>query len=151
MAQTKKFESLLKKHSRVGIDSSVFIYLFEQHPDYEPLCAVIFDTISSGHLRLISASITLSEVLVRPLEQKNAEIVALYEHAFRSMPNFSLVQIDYTVAKTAALLRANYSILLPDALHIACALKEGATLFVTNDMKLKRISDISIACLSDYA
>lgn len=150
MARIKQFEAIIKKHTRIGIDASVFIYLFEQNPSYEPLAAKVFDMVSGGTIHLFASSIALSEVLVRPLEQKDSEVVALYEHAFRSIPHFSLVDIDYMTAKAAAVIRAEYSILLPDALHVAAALKAGATLFVTNDKRLKRIKDIAVACLDDY-
>jgi len=67
-----------------------------------------------------------------------------------TLPNFLLTVIDYRVAKTAAFLRAKYNIRLPDALQIAAALTNQAKIFVTNDIQLKVVKDLKIACLSDY-
>lgn len=150
MASIKKFAALLVSHRRLALDSSVFIYLFEQHPKYGQLCAMLIDGFDGGHNNGVASSIAVSEILTRPMKQKNGEVVSLYEHVFRSLPHFSLIEVDYTVAKAAAVLRAEYDILLADALHVACALKGKATVFVTNDKKLKRIKDIAIVCLDDY-
>ncbi len=150
MASIKKFEALLASHRRLALDTSIFIYLFEQHQKYAHLCAKVIDRFDEGRSDGIASSIAISEILTLPMKQKNAEIVSLYEHVFRSLPHFSFIDIDYAAAKAAAVLRAEYGILLADALHIACAMKGGATVFITNDKKLKRMKDIAIACLADY-
>lgn len=150
MARIKKFAALLALHRRLALDTSIFIYLFEQHPKYGPLCGLVIDGFEGGHNDGVASSIVVSEVLTQPMKQKNGEVVSLYEHVFRSLPHFLLIDIDYTVAKAAAVLRVEYDILLADALHVACALKGGATMFITNDKKLKRMKDIAIACLDEY-
>jgi len=55
------------------------------------------------------------------------------------------------MAKQAAELRARYKILLPDALQLAACLQNHAQAFLTNDNKLKRVKDLLIICLKDYA
>jgi len=89
--------------------------------------------------------------LVKPIERRDVEVVSLYEQVFENLPHFTLVPIDYDIARRAASIRAEYKILLPDAFQIAAALLHQATIFVANDKKLKRVKDICIACLKDYA
>lgn len=150
MEGIKKFTRALRQYKRIAIDSSVFIYQFEQHPQFEPLCSHIFDLLSRRRIFLITSMITVSEILVRPFSNGNIRLIELYESVFFSLPNFSLVDIDYRLAKMASLLRSQYNILLPDAFQIAAALKLRAQVFVTNDVRLKKVKDIKVLCLKDY-
>jgi predicted nucleic acid-binding protein len=47
-------------------------------------------------------------------------------------------------------LRAQHGIRLPEALQIATALQAGASLFVTNDARLRRVTDVRVLVLDDY-
>jgi predicted nucleic acid-binding protein len=62
-----------------------------------------------------------------------------------------MLPIDTKLAQRAVVLRARHNIRVPDALQIAAALDSGATLFVTNDHHLKRVSDINILLLDECA
>jgi predicted nucleic acid-binding protein len=46
--------------------------------------------------------------------------------------------------ETAALLRANYKIKLPDALHIATAIENHIEVFLTNDREIPSIPEITV-------
>lgn len=149
MATLNSLRALLANCRRVGIDSSVFIYTFEQHPRFEPLCALVFQFLSDNRIHVVTSAITVSEVLIKPILDKDSEIVAQYEQAFATLPNFTLVALDYGLARTAAHLRARYNIRLPDAFQIAAALHERADIFITNDRALKKIKEVKIITLTD--
>ncbi|MBI2360494.1 MAG: PIN domain-containing protein, partial [Deltaproteobacteria bacterium] len=53
-------------------------------------------------------------------------------------------------AEAAALIRARYKLRLPDALQVAAAIQGGATLFLTNDGRIKKVEGIETAVLDDY-
>lgn len=150
MAQIKQFARDLAKHRVIAVDSSIFIYKFEQNSKFEGLCSVVFELLDEGSIELITSSVTASEILVRPFQLKDIETISLYESVLQQLPNFTLVNIDYPLAKLAAQLRAQYVILLPDALQLAAALMYKATLFVTNDRQLKKVKDIKVLYLGNY-
>lgn len=150
MGKIAQFAATVGQHSIVGVDSSVFIYTFEQHPQYEPFCRVLFKRLDEGVLELATSVVSISEVLVRPFERRDAEVIALYDQVFSQLPHLKIAPIDYHTAKLAAHLRAAYHILLPDAYQLAAALSGKATLFVTNDRALKKVSDLKVVCLKDY-
>lgn len=50
----------------------------------------------------------------------------------------------------AAELRAKYGIKTPDALFLATAILENANIFVTNDVRLKRIEEMNFLILGEY-
>jgi len=150
MAKIIRFQNQLKKIKKLGIDSSIFIYKFEQHKKYEPLCSVVFERLSSNKLNIVTSVITVAEILTKPLELKDQKIVELYETVFAGLPNFELIELDYSLAQQAAELRAKYQILLPDAFQIAASMKSNAQIFLTNDKKLKKVKELQILCLKDY-
>ena len=67
-------------------------------------------------------------------------------NAFSSL---SIVSIDEKLAEAAALLRARYTIRLPDALQVAAAIQEEATLFLTNDKRVKKVEAVQVLVLSE--
>lgn len=150
MAEIKGLSSILSRHKRIAIDSSVFIYAFEEHPKYAALSASVFEYTEKHSMTLLTSVITLSEILVQPVIKKNAEVVHMYEQLLDTLPNFLLLDITQPIAKTAAYLRATYSIYLSDAYQIAAPLHNGATLFITNDKRLKKVKELSIICLDDF-
>lgn len=150
MAQIKKLQHLLQKQQCIAIDSSIFIYAFEQHPQFEPLCTVVFDLVSTHQLQLVTSAITVSEILVRPYQLDNVAVVQLYQQLFATLPQFTIIDVNYALAETAAYVRAKHNLTLPDAIQIATALQHEATVFVTNDLKLKRSTELDIICLKDY-
>jgi predicted nucleic acid-binding protein len=73
-----------------------------------------------------------------------------YEALIRAMPNLAVVDMDTRIARRAAMLRATHQIRTADAVQVASSLEHGATAFVTNDMRLRRIAEISVIVLADY-
>ncbi len=74
------------------------------------------------------------------------------EAFLEGLPNALFVPPSVSIAKVAARLRAVHKLRTPDALLIATALEEGATAFLTNDERLRRVEreGLSILVLRDY-
>lgn len=135
----------------VGIDTAPFIYLIEEHPTYDPIVAPFFrDRIKPGHNHGVTSVITVSEVLVQPLRRNEPELIERYEAALKRGRNILLAEITHPIARRAAQLRANYNLRLPDAFQIAAAIDHGASHFITNDTRLKRVPEIRVLALDDY-
>ena len=60
-----------------------------------------------------------------------------------------VVALDRVVAVEAAILRGNSSVTSADAIHIATARGAGATVFITNDRRIKPIARMEIVLLDD--
>jgi predicted nucleic acid-binding protein len=64
--------------------------------------------------------------------------------------NFTVLNIDFTIAELSATLRAKYSFLKGlDSLQIASALSFEGTKFLTNDRQLSRITEIEIILIEE--
>ena len=63
--------------------------------------------------------------------------------------NTVFLPIDHKLAQQAAELRAKYNLTLPDALQVATALAAGCEAFLTNDVMIKRVTELDVLVLSD--
>nr|WP_321497979.1 type II toxin-antitoxin system VapC family toxin [uncultured Methanolobus sp.] len=139
----------IEEHSKIGIDTMLFIYLFEDNEDFSDICAAILGEIECGNRKGITSSITLLEILVKPKRDGNKTAVTDYKEVLTAFPNLDIVNVDLEIADIASTLRASYSIKTPDAIQIATSIKEGCTAFITNDRALKRIEEIEVIVLRD--
>ena len=93
--------------------------------------------------------LTLAELLTGALREGRRDVADAYAVLTLSLPNLAVLPVDARVARRAAELRAHCRLRLPDALHIATALRFGAGAFVTNDRRLNRVRELAVVILSD--
>src|SRR5450759_2050956 len=136
--------------TKLGLDTSLFIYHFENHPVYSPLTQELFSGIEMGERKGITSPITLMEIIVRPLALGRQDIARKYEALLVNFPNLAMVDLDRDVIRQAARLRADYRLRPPDALQVSACLLSGAEVFITNDRQIERLKDIlDIVILDD--
>ena len=142
----------LAPHQLIGMDTSVFIYHLEANPQYLPLTQQILKRVESGQCGGVVSTVTLMELTVHPWRIKRARIARQYEALLVNYPNLSLIDVTREIARQAAQLRATYNVRPADALQVATAMVSKATLWVSNDKRLKRLeSEIEVVILDDYA
>lgn len=140
-------DSALAGVSKLGLDTSPFIYLIERNPTYLPLVRHVFRRISSSTVVGYSSMVTLAEVLTQPLRLADSALAQRYRRFLTRSRNIILVPIDSDIAERAAVLRASYTIRTPDAFQIAAAIAAGCTAFLTNDIRLQRVIEIQVLVL----
>jgi predicted nucleic acid-binding protein len=128
--------------SRIFWDTNLFIYLFE---DYGPLSKTVAQLRSRMLERgdqLLTSTLTLGEILVKPTERRDSELCRKYERAISTTA--IMVAFDVKAAKLYAALRSERSLKAPDAIQLACAASMNVDLFVTNDERLqgKRVEGV---------
>lgn len=145
-----RLKSLLMKHERVGLDTSIFIYHLESNPSYLPLTTELLGMVRNGEVSAATSTITLMEINVRPLQLGRVDVADEYELLISRFPNLHVYEVSIPIARIAAELRAKYRLRPADALQVATALHFEATLFVSNDDKLKAAADeITMLMLKD--
>jgi predicted nucleic acid-binding protein len=117
----------------VLIDTSIWIYHFEQHPELGAAANKIIESLEEGEYRGVASELTLLELTVRPLQLGRQDAADDYEVLLDYFPNFELEPISREILLEAAALRARQRLRTPDAIQIATGLRTGATLAVTND------------------
>jgi predicted nucleic acid-binding protein len=128
----------------------VFIYLIDTASPFSAVAADLFQQLRQQSMTGITSVLTLTELLVKPLQTGRRGLAAHYEALVRSVPYLDVVDIDARIARRAAILRAKHATSTADALQIAAALEHGATAFITNDRRLRRIEEIAVVLLADH-
>jgi len=137
------------QHKRVLIDTSIWIYHFEQHPELGAAAGKIIESLEEGEFRGVASELTLLELTVRPLQLGRQDVADDYEVLLDYFPNFELEPISREILLEAAALRARQRLRTPDAIQIATGLRTGATLAVTNDEGWRSFPPIETIILTD--
>lgn len=137
------------QHKRVLIDTSVWIYHFEQHPQLATPAGKIIESLEDGEFRGVASELTLLELTVRPLQLGRQDVADDYEVLLDYFPNFDLEPISREILLEAAALRARQRLRTPDAIQIATGLRTGATLAVTNDEGWRNFPLLETLILTD--
>jgi predicted nucleic acid-binding protein len=109
--------------SRVFWDTNLFVYLLEDFGELSERVAGIRQHMLARGDQLCTSTLTLGEVLVKPLEAGDTALV---------------IPFDGAAARTFARFRADRSLKPPDAIQLACAAQANTDLFITNDDRLAR-------------
>ena len=131
--------------SRIYLDANVWIYALE---GYAAALTALFARIDACELTAITSEFTLAEVLVKPFADANLALQQLYAETLQARLALRIVPITRDILIAAARLRAQHPTLkMPDALHAATALADGAQYFVSNDARfvvLPELTQLSI-------
>jgi predicted nucleic acid-binding protein len=121
--------------SRVFWDTNLFIYLFEDYGSLGQRVKELRSAMLARGDQLITSTFTLGEVLVKPVEAGNDELMEKYERAITAVS--VMRPFDLKAARIYAKLRCDRSLRAPDAIQLACAASAGVDLFITNDSRLQ--------------
>ena len=144
-----KILQILKDVRLVAIDSSPVIYYIEENEKYIKVLDPLFTLVNEGNINAYTSYITLIEVLTKPIEVGDDELIEKYDNLLTNSENFTLFELNREVAVKSAKLRAQYSIRTPDAIQLSIAIINGAELFITNDTNLRKVKDIKVVVLDD--
>lgn len=135
--------------SRIFWDSNLFIYLFEENPDFSQKVEDLWKNMLRRRDQLMTSTLTVGEVLVKPLAMGNDALCRRYEKTLQSAA--TILPFDFKAARRYATIRGTTAIKGPDAIQLACAGQAGVDLFVTNDRRLqgKRIDGIQFIVALD--
>lgn len=121
--------------SRVFWDTNLFIYLFEGDGDLSRRVMDLRRAMLERGDQLLTSTLTLGEVLVKPSERGEGELARKYEEAITATS--LMIPFDVKAARIYEALRCDRSLRAPDAIQLACAAAAGADLFITNDARLQ--------------
>lgn len=134
--------------NRVYLDTNVFIYFLDRNPDYFPLVAPIIEAVESGLILGCTGDAAIAEILVKPYQSGNLELVANIKAFFRIENFLSICPHDAETFDLASQLRAKYNQKFIDALHYATAIQAGCKFFITNDSGIKSNDFLEVILLS---
>jgi predicted nucleic acid-binding protein len=122
--------------SRVFWDTNLFIYLIEGTGERGEAVRHLRERMLARSDRLFTSTLTLGEVLVKPTEANQPELVTKYEELLTA--GATILPLDVKAARAFAAIRRDRSIKPPDAIQLACAAEAKIDLFITNDERLSQ-------------
>lgn len=141
--------AFLRRHSRIALDTSIFIYALEAHRKYAVLAEEVFEWLEKPGHAAVTSTITMTELLVQPYRDEDDERVDAFYSLLSTYPNLIWMPPDLGVADVAARFRARYRLRTPDALQAATAVRSQATALVTNDPAFERVPEFATLVLDN--
>ncbi|HET8827456.1 MAG TPA: type II toxin-antitoxin system VapC family toxin [Terriglobales bacterium] len=120
--------------SRVFWDTNLFIYLFEDYGKFSESVAELRQRMIVRGDQLLTSTVTLGEILVKPSEAGMRDLCQRYEDAL--LRTAVVLPFEVKAARSYGNIRGDRSIRPQDAMQLACAASSGVDLFVTNDQRL---------------
>jgi len=120
--------------SRIFWDTNLFIYLFEDWGKFSGQVTALKSRMLARGDQLLTSTITLAEILVKPMQNGDTKAVVYYRKLITTMT--VVITFEESAALVYARLRADRSLRAPDAIQLACAATAGVDLFITNDVRL---------------
>lgn len=138
----------LEGHQRVAVDANVLIALLEDEGPRADRAAMVIDAIEAGVVDGVAASIVLTEVLVQYAQLGDPARFEMMSDELRGL-RIDFTSVSSAIAVDAAWVRANRSLSLADAIRLAAARAAGATVFVTNDRRIRSAGQLEVLYLDD--
>jgi predicted nucleic acid-binding protein len=145
-----KLRRAVEKHKIIGLDTAPFIYYVEDVAPYADLLDPVFRLLEDHVLRAVTSTVTFAEILTKPFADKNFALADEIKLTLKSFSSLAVVSIDEKLAEAAALIRGRYAIRLPDALQVSAAIQGEATVFLTNDKRVRKLAALEVLVLSDF-
>jgi predicted nucleic acid-binding protein len=135
------------KENDVYFDANIFIYLLEGNDNYNKALNDIRTLIANDQIRICSCDLIYTEILPYHAKQKNQGAI---EHIISFLDNFEIVRISKEITIHAGILRGETGMKTPDALHVATAINQGCSLFLTNDAGVRVPKNMQRVLLSEF-
>lgn len=109
----------------------------EKSSSFGPVQGLFFAHIDERRIEVVTSEITLAECLVKPFADKDIFAVEAYMAFLGEQPGLPVVPISRSILLSAARLRAETKLKLPDAIHVATAKWAECSAFITNDRGIR--------------
>ncbi len=121
----------------VYLDANVLIGIVQALPDLSDRQLALLGDLDEGRLRAMTSELSLSEVLVGPLQQGDTTTFYAFIALLSGHGAIAVVPVSREVLVTAARHRAATRMKLPDAIHVATADVTGCSGFVSVDRGIR--------------
>jgi predicted nucleic acid-binding protein len=134
---------------RIYLDTNIVIYAVEGFAQYAPQIQALLDAMDANEVSVVTSELTLAEVLVGPLKAKNAPVQQIYRSFLTPTVTVVVPPVSRDILEESAQLRATTKLRLPDAIHLATALRHQCDSFLTNDDTFNSLNLSQVRMLSD--
>ena len=136
--------------SRLGLDTTPFLYFVEGRPDFGAVCTDVFTAVDAGQVEVYTSVLTLSETLTKPLAVGDGALESAFRNLLTRTRGVYLMSVSPAIGDIVSRLCERYDGLrTADAVQIATAIASGCEAFLTGDARLKRVTEIPALILGE--
>ena len=128
----------------VTVDTAPIIYLMEDHQTLLAPYLPVFERIEAGTLHGVVSTVTLAEFLSGPLRNSDGILAERYYQSLVNSDNWHVQALDAPLSFTAARIRTEYGLKLPDAIQVATAIYSSSSALITHDRDFANVTEIPI-------
>jgi len=145
----ERLRAFLRRHQRIALDTSIFIYHLEANPKYLAYTDPIFSWLERSGSKAITSTITMTELLVLPYRDDDEQRANDFYGLLSTYPNLDWIAPNLEIAELAAQIRALHRLQTPDALQASTAVHSQATGLITNDAVFERVEGFQTLALDE--
>jgi len=145
----RRLKQKIRSFAKVFLDTVIFIYFFEENPQWIDLVLPIFQLAELKKVKLVTSNITALEVITGYKKSGKEEFVKKFWEMLRDF-DIELLNFKKTHIEKAAQLRVDFNLRTPDAIQASLAIKDKIPAFVTNDKRFKKIKELKVIYLGDF-
>jgi len=143
----ERLRAFLRRHRRIALDTSIFIYQLEPNTKYLAYTDPIFSWLEQSESKAITSTITMTELLVLPYREDDEQRANDFYGLLSTYPNLEWIAPNLEIAELASRIRALHRLRTPDALLAATAENSLATGLITNDAVFERVKSFETLVL----
>jgi len=134
---------------RLFFDTAPFIYWLENHREFYPKVVRLVVEAHERDATFLTSVLSYCEFCVKPQQQERFELIEDFKNLLEAL-DCPMLPISVEIATKAYQFRAKYTALKTvDALQLAVAIESGCQKFVTNDRRLKQVTEIEIVVIAE--
>ena len=125
---------------RIDLDANPVIYTIER---MEPYAAIVDARLAAVGIVRVASDLTRLECRVKPIQVGHAALLRDFDEYFADNVS-EIVPLSRAVMDRATEIRAQFGFKTPDAIHLAAASVAKCDVFLTNDHRLDRFTELAI-------
>jgi predicted nucleic acid-binding protein len=145
----ERLRAFLRRHRRIALDTSIFIYHLQPNPKYLAYTDTIFAWLERSESKAVTSTITMTELLVLPYRMGDEQLANDFYGLLSTYPNLDWIAPNLEIADLTARIRARHRLQIPDALQAATAAHSQATGLLTNDAVFQRVEGFQTLVLDE--
>ena len=130
----------------VYLDSVILVYFFDHSGEFLQRAARRLATLRAAGDGIAVSDLVRMECRMDPLRHRDAKRLARFD-TFFARDDVDKIPITTAVFDRATQIRAIHGYKAIDALNLATAVEGGCEVFLTNDLKLRSISGLTVEVL----
>lgn len=132
---------------KIFLDTNIFLSILNEEENWQLAEKLLLDVYNGKHICYTSV-ICISEILSGFYAEDESEKGEMFLTDLKAVNNLTITDVDLTVAKDAAKIRAKYKIKLPDAMIASSCMFHKCKL-ITQDENLKKVKEIDVKSIGE--